>query len=166
MSATFRGAKRHEADFYKTPESAFKPLLPYLRKLPGPFWEPASGDGRLIGWMCDFGLDVGRGGDLNEGYDFLQDDSIRITTLTNPPFSLAQEFCDHAISHSEHTLMLLRLNFLASVKRKDWWIQHTPRALFVLSKRPSFTDDGKTDSCEYCWFYWSDTPVYKGIFFL
>lgn len=164
MSATFRGAKRHEADFYKTPASAFKPLLPYLRKLPGPFWEPACGDNRLVKWMREFGLTAG-GDDLKNGYDFLQDDSIRITTLTNPPFSLAQEFCDHAIRHSKHTLMLLRLNFLASVKRRDWWIQHTPSALFVLSKRPSFTEDGKTDATDYCWVYWSDTPG-VGIFFL
>jgi hypothetical protein len=60
--------------------------------------------------------------------------------------------------------MLLRLNFLGAQRRRDWWKAHEPAALFVLSARPSFTQDGKTDATDYAWFAW--TNRYKGIYHL
>jgi hypothetical protein len=162
MSATCRGAKRHDADFYVTPESAFKPLLSFI-PLVGQVWEPACGDGRLIKWMLENGLGAD-GNDLSNGYDFLKDVTPREAIVTNPPFSLALEFCDHALDCSLDVFMLLRLNFLASKKRQEWWRRNPPAALFVLSERPSFTDNGKTDATDYAWFYWG--KIHKGIFFL
>lgn len=157
MSATNRGATRNERDFYATPEEAFKPLIPFLPR-EWSYWEPACGDGRLIRWMKEAGL-WAFGADLEPQCDypqinFLEDTTFRNCIITNPPFSLAQEFCDHAIKHSNHVFMLLRLNFLASVKRRDWFRQNEPAALFVLSKRPSFTGNGKTDATDYAWVYW------------
>ncbi len=35
-------------------------------------------------------------------------------------------------------MLLLRLNWLASQKRREWFKTHEPSALFVLSERPSF----------------------------
>lgn len=163
MSATCRGAKRHEADFYATPESAFKPLLPFIKAIGAPVWEPAAGDLRLVDWMTENGIQAS-GSDLNKGYDFLHDPDAMACIVTNPPFSLALEFCDHAVRHAPHVFMLLRLNFLASQKRRHWWNIHKPDALFVLSERPSFTDDGKTDATDYAWFYWGN--IHRGFFFL
>jgi len=168
MSATNRGAKRHAADFYATPESAFRPLLPFIkavRSMSAGFevWEPACGDRRLIRWMEKDGIASG-GSDLKNGYDFLKNADEASCILTNPPFSLALEFCDHAINHSPNVFMLLRLNFLASRKRRNWWNAHKPAALFVLSERPSFTDNGKTDATDYAWFYWG--KIHKGFYFL
>lgn len=163
MSATRRGATRRAADSYATPESAFKPLLPYLRIMPTPIWEPACGDGRLCDWMENEDIPA-HGSDLIHGYDFLKDEKRHATILTNPPFSLALEFCHHAIGLSPNVFMLLRLNFLASQKRRTWWRQNLPSALFILSERPSFTEDGATDATDYAWFYWGNT--WKGFFFL
>lgn len=94
------------------------------------------------------------------GQDFLKDTTLRPCVVTNPPFSLAKEFVTHAKSHADEVFMLLRLNFLGAKKRKDWWKQHEPDAIFVLSDRPDFTGDGG-DACEYGWFYWGFR--YKGI---
>jgi len=163
MSSTNRGAVRNASDFYPTPMAAFEPLLHYIKQIPTPIWEPAQGDGRLVarlqhgGWKAD-------GDDLINGYDFLKDHTDRATIITNPPFSLALEFCQHAVKMSPNVFMLLRLNFLASVKRRAWFQANEPTALFVLSKRPCFTDDGKTDSCDYAWFAW--TPYCRGIYHL
>ena len=151
------------ADFYATPEAAFRPLLPYLARLGGKIWEPACGDSRLVKWMQEFGFDAA-GSDLNAGYDFLKDGDRHETILTNPPFSLAMEFCDHARQHAPNVFMLLRLNFLASRKRRDWWRRNPPAALFVLSERPSFTEDGQTDATDYAWFFWGS--YWRGCFFL
>ncbi len=46
--------------------------------------------------------------------------------------------------------MLLRLNYFGGKVRSKLWEEHMPKYCFVHNKRISFTDDGKTDSIEYC----------------
>lgn len=167
MSATNRGAKRALADFYATPEESFLPLLQYL-PMDSVFWEPALGDGRLVRLLRNSGRDAG-GADLHpmkpgaEPVDFLRDPTQRDFIITNPPFSLAKEFVTHAVNHSRETVLLLRLNFLGSKKRRTWWRDYKPNALFVLSDRPDFTGEGG-DACDYAWFYWGRR--WQGIYFL
>lgn len=50
--------------------------------------------------------------------------------------------------------MLLRLAFLESKKRCDFWQKHPVSKLYVLSERPSFTGAG-TDATAYAWFVWN-----------
>ncbi len=159
MSSTNRGAVRNAHDFYATPEEAFKPLLRILPSGMVQFWEPACGDGRLIRWLTESGRLAG-GSDLNTGVDFLKDETRRAFIITNPPFSLAFEFAQHAVAHAPEVMLLLRLNFLASMKRRAWFLANEPSALFVLSKRPDFTGGGG-DSCDYAWFYWG--PFRHGV---
>lgn len=73
--------------------------------------------------------------------------------IGNPPYSLAQEFVNQALGCSRIVCFLLRLNFLGSQKRATWLRANTPSVL-VLPRRPSFTDDNKTDATEYAWFCW------------
>lgn len=176
MSSTNRGSKRKENDFYSTPKEALDPILPHLPKTVE-FWEPAAGDGRLILWLREsgrtaWGIDLNHGfvawmeGEAvgidksNQGRDFLDDKTPRQFIITNPPFSLAQEFVTHSLEVADETMLLLRLNFLGAQKRRDWWKTREPDAIFVLSNRPDFTGDGG-DSCEYGWFYWGHR--YQGI---
>ncbi len=164
MSSTNRGTIRNERDYYSTPEHAFKPLLSLLKPTHR-YWEPCCGDGRIIKWMVQAGF-LCDGADLEPQdpsfpiQDFLTDFTKREFIITNPPFGIAQEFCDHALSHSANVMMLLRLNFLGAQKRADWWRMHEPNALFILSKRPDFTGGGG-DSTEYAWFSWGND--FKGI---
>lgn len=164
MSSTNRGSERAANDFYATPDYAFKPLLPLLYDVPA-VWEPACGDGRLVKWMREAGINAS-GTDLfmdpfGLGHvDFLKDDTFRPFILTNPPFSIAVEFFDHALKHADEVLMLQRLNYLATRERYDWWTKHEPDALFVLSVRPDFDGRGG-DSTDYCWYYWGKR--FKGV---
>jgi len=77
--------------------------------------------------------------------------------ITNPPYKLAQEFIERALQVTSpiggEVAMLLRLNFLGSQKRGAWLVNHVPD-LYVLSERPSFNGNGKTDATEYAWFCW------------
>jgi hypothetical protein len=62
--------------------------------------------------------------------------------------------------------MLLRINYLGSISRHEWWKENSPTALHVLSKRPSFTGKG-TDATDYAWFVWDKSNrLEKGIFFV
>jgi hypothetical protein len=170
MSATNRGATRIESDYYPTPLSSFYPLVPYLDKSLL-HWEPACGDRRLINAMAEFGIyalgiDIEPQDSMYDSVDFLSATTklTKYCVITNPPFTLAKEFIEQAFKLEAFEIFyLLRLNFLGSKGRKEFWLKHEPQALFVLSSRPSFTGKG-TDACEYAWFYWG--LRHKGIFHL
>ena len=74
--------------------------------------------------------------------------------IGNPPYFNALEHVKHAIDCTErHVCFLLRLAFLESKRRADFWEENPCRKVFVLSERPSFTG-GKTDSSAYAFFWW------------
>lgn len=76
--------------------------------------------------------------------------------VMNPPFCLAAEFVTDCVLRFPFVAALLRLNFLASQGRRELIGLRPPQRLLVLSKRPSFTEDGKTDASDYAWFVWDD----------
>lgn len=77
--------------------------------------------------------------------------------ISNPPFSLAMEFIEKSLQDVKNggwVIYLLRLNFLESKKRKEFFDKHMPAYLFVHHARMSFTDNGTTDSVAYCHMCW------------
>ncbi len=77
--------------------------------------------------------------------------------ITNPPFNVAQEFTEHALEMVKEgglVIMLQRLNWLGSQKRKPMWQKLPLAAVYVHSKRPGFDPEkpSKTDSTEYAHF--------------
>lgn len=162
MSATGRGTVRDPKDFYATPWEAFAPLLNGpLRDLSVSYWDPCAGDGRLILWLSEAGRMAG-GADIEPKpsaapiatMDFLQDHTRRSFILTNPPFSIAFEFAQHALDVAPEVMLLLRLGFLGSFERSRWLKANEPNALFVLSSRPSFVMACrcKVKECRHSWF--------------
>jgi len=81
------------------------------------------------------------------------------TIIGNPPYSLAQEIiekCFQISNKNTEIIMLLRLAFLESNKRYEFWQQHPVNKLYILSQRPSFTGKG-TDATAYAFFVWDDS---------
>lgn len=77
--------------------------------------------------------------------------------ITNPPFYLAKEIIEKALNDVEddgYVVMLLRLNFLGSQARFDFFQDNMPESIYVHHKRIGFTEDGKTDSIEYAHMVW------------
>jgi len=96
-----------------------------------------------------------------KGRDFLTTPSALLPTfdmiITNPPFNLAQEFTKKALDMVEDhglVIMLQRLNWLGSQKRKPMWQRLPLAAVYVHSKRPGFNPEkpSQTDSTEYAHF--------------
>lgn len=172
MSATNRGADRARLDYYPTPSWAVRRFLEAAPMPAGRWVEPCAGDGAIIRavsradveWTaieirreCRESLDAS--GATHVIIDDALHDGRRSVTrprfevmLTNPPFTLAMEFIEWGFRAANIVAVLLRLNFLASVRRNEFMRRHPPD-VFVLPDRPSFTGSG-TDSIEYAWFLW------------
>ena len=172
MSSTNRGSTRTSLDFYPTPSWCVHRLLEEV-VLPGGAWlEPCAGNGAIIDAVRAMRSDVEWtavevqphvGSHLHSRSqvtdvhldDFFQlSDDLRRhrVVITNPPFSSAERFIRASLELADHVVMLLRLNFLASLKRAPLMREHPPD-VYVLPNRPSFTGSG-TDSIDYAWFHW------------
>jgi hypothetical protein len=178
MSSTNRNSNTRRADdAYYTPAWCVRALLRTV-KLPGGWWfEPAVGTGAIVRAVNDMRQDVqwtiadivdrlpnpenvpfgyepgacvfGTTYTANGfGWDRGED-----VVITNPPYSRALDFVKGAMKDGKIVVMLLRLNWLAS-KARNRFLLDNPPSVYVLPKRPCFTGDGKTDSCEYAWFVW------------
>lgn len=182
MSATNRGSKRNEADFYATPLETVYSLLDNYDgiKLGDKILEPSAGSGNIIQGLRNRGYTTNyieavelRESELNNldklvKYvnicDFLTEFKTTCkydVIIGNPPYSLAQEFIDKSLellAPGGRLIFLLRTNFLESKKRFEWWQDKTPNGLYVLSKRPSFTGKG-TDATSYSWFIWEKSRI-------
>jgi len=152
MSRTAKKMDRVEGDQYQTPVSAVEPILPYIdfTKV-NSFLEPCVGEGSILNTVspllkktCEiFTADV-----INNSDYFKTKFAAIDLIITNPPFSQALPFLEKSICEAKTVIYLLRLNFLASQKRKEFWNKYTPNYLFVLSRRPCFVWTCKTPGCK------------------
>ena len=173
MSATGRGRERNARDFYRTPRWCVEALLE-CEPIAPPYFDPCCGDGAILEVLAEYGPSAGldihepsaalclsRGLGVGCG-DYLAHDYSEIprgSTVMNPPYRKAAEFIRQAISERSRggkVAALLRLNFLGSSRKRIDLVGPGSclRSVLVLSKRPSFTGDGRTDATEYCWMIW------------
>ncbi|WP_440671190.1 hypothetical protein [Bacillus subtilis] len=177
MSATNRGAKRIESDFYPTPVKTIENFLNNYELHEGTILEPCAGNGNFIKVLRKLGYKnkivaneirveendnlLYSGADYIYNVDFLNErmPEHNITTIiTNPPFNLAREFvtrCKELYPEAE-IIMLLRTAFLESRVRYDFWQNNKVNKLYTLSSRPKFVN-GKTDATSYSFFIWNNT---------
>ena len=167
MSST-RQPKRKGPDIYPTPRPAVESLRSFLIERGALYTndrmlEPCRGGGNIIDVFPEWSWEWC---ELLEGRDYLNTAFRAVQfdwSITNPGFYLALEFLKKSLVEADSVAFLLRLNFLGSQKRRAFWQQHPVKTLLVLSERPSFTVNGKTDSTEYAWFIWS-SRVPPGVF--
>jgi len=157
MSATNRGSERNASDFYPTPSWCTKKLLEKLiLNNVQSFYEPCKGDGAIYDIVPIANKDWS---EIQLGRDYLIGEHKSVDLIiTNPPYSLAIEFIEKALTHSKAVVMLLRLNYLESQKRFNFWQANPPSHLITLSKRPSFTGKG-TDATGYAWVVWNGEGI-------
>lgn len=175
MTATNRGGKRAEADFYPTPAWCVEMLLAGL-DLPGGAWlEPGAGDGAIIRATLALRGDVrftavelrdecrpdlvASGADEVVIADFQSRAALFAAegrrfrvAIGNPPFSAAEAFALLALELADHVVMLERLAWLSDAEVR--------RARFA-ELRPDLYDIGRVDfngeggdSAVYAWHHW------------
>ena len=169
------GAKaRKAADLYPTPPEVTVALMRFL-KLPRStqIWEPACGQGDRVEALRGCGM-LAYGTDIRSGQDFLDSWQPRSTTaacswiITNPPFSLADEFIRHAAEIGKPFAMLLKAQYWHAAKRAQLFREIPPSYVLPLTWRPDFLfkeRDGKKGASplmDVMWCVWL-TPQMQGV---
>lgn len=149
--------KRRKNDYYPTPgwvvDELFSELKPGCLKGKN-FLEPCKGEASVIYNRAALLKPKSREWcELSKGRDYLTKHYKTDAIITNPPFSLAREFLDKSLEQAQFVAYLLRINFLGSQGRHEWWQGKEPTHFFALSRRPDFTGQGG-DNTEYAWFVW------------
>ena len=183
---------RQEDDFYATDPEALELLInapyvygqlakQYLRLCKDDdyyIWEPAAGTGNLSNWLKEHGYNViasdlkFRGAqEIVEGLDFLATVPYNkfkgaaahpLIILTNPPYSLATEFIEHALDilpDGGFYIALMNITYLAGQKRyQRVYSKGSLREIYVFSKRIECWKNGERpkDKCgsiaNYAWY--------------
>lgn len=170
---------RAEFDHYPTDESTVLSCLDELSGyMPDPKYILDAGAGSGVWgrvareiWPCSgiIGVEV-RPSTVIPGYDgwinadFLDENAIRpfgkpgSLVMGNPPYCQAEEFVRRGLGLSQpggRVAFLLRLGFLEGQARGNGLFrEHPPAYVWICSRRPSFTGDGKTDATAYAFFVW------------
>ena len=148
-------------DDFQTPPEALEPLIPYLNK-DWTIWECAVGKGNLFKALKDKGFEV-LGSDINseEPYsiDFLKEKNLvweMDCIVTNPPFSLKQEFLERCYELQKPFALLLPLTTFETAKRQNLFKKYGLQIIFF-DKRINFeTPSGKGSGSWFAtaWFCW------------
>lgn len=151
---------REPMDNYPTPDIATLSLLD-RESFIGLVWEPACGSGNIAKHFprC-IATDIRDNNIYGEtGIDFLKVHREVDHIVTNPPYSLAQQFVEHALDCSSGKVaMLCKLAFLEGKARYSLFKEHPIKTVYVFSKRLPLTKEGDTrkqsSMIPFAWFVW------------
>jgi hypothetical protein len=183
--ASYRKWERKPADLYPTPVDATESIIPMLKAMKRPdgtpikrIWECACGDGRISRVLEHHGFEV-ISTDIRElpgygtgGIDFLNDDPLENyggdmgeidLILTNPPFSLAEEFIRKARSICPNVVLLLKQTYWNTKGRIALWEEHMPSLELKVTWRLAFLKNERGNSplmdCMWCAWYHEEQDV-------
>ena len=188
MSSTNRSSARylHAADYYVTPVKNINDFIINFHKdygsLGNILLDPCAGGDIINPMSYPTAL-------MNNGYRTIETIDLRTDSLanhsgnnylttdlqtiilskpdciiTNPPFNIALEIINKALSDiasGGYVVMLLRLNFFGSKGRKPFWTHNLPMCCYVHSERMRFLNTGGTDSIEYMHCDWKKDSLFK-----
>jgi hypothetical protein len=177
---SYKKWERKPADLYPTPVDGTESLIPALKAMKRPdglpikrIWEPACGDGRLARVLEWHGFEV-ISTDLREfpgygegGLDFLVEHPMTKwgwdvgeidAIVTNPPFSLAEEFIRRALMFTPNVAMLLKQTYWnVGGRSAGLWLDHMPDLELKLTWRLAFLakERGNSPLMDCMWNIWS-----------
>lgn len=140
--------KSGSPDDFQTPKEALYPLLPYLKK-EWTIWECATGKGNIENILKKFGYTV-IGTDILTQNDFLRWQPKKFDCIiTNPPYSLKDEFLERCYKLKKPFALLLPLTTFEGKKRQELFKKYGIQVIFF-NRRINFeTPTGKNSGA---WF--------------
>ena len=171
-SSTMIGGKsnqhgRNAADFYATPPECTIALLDEFGWLFEGLsvWEPACGDGAITKVLRSKKYEVYSSDKYSRGYglskvDFLKSEMWPQSIITNPPFHLAEQFIEKAVTREVPFAMLLKATYWHAAKRSELFNRTRPLAVMAMSWRPAMSPErGKSGTMDFIWTVWRSKPV-------
>jgi len=175
MSSTCRGTERNANDYYVTPHWLIEQFLAVFIPacnidITKPTFDPCAGgcgkhEMSYPTVLKNFGFTNVTTQDIREdsraatpNTDYFKFTNLGYDlTITNPPFDRSVEVAKKAIrevNDDGHVVMLQRLNWLGTAKRKPFWDTAPLKHIYVHHKRASFNPEfpNKHDSIEYAHF--------------
>ncbi|WP_257875765.1 NAD(P)-dependent oxidoreductase [Anaerococcus sp. Marseille-P3625] len=157
---------RVQHDYYATDPQAVEELLK-VESFDKNILEPCCGEGHISKVLEENKYNVTSRDLYYRGYgvggmDFFTTTSWHEDIITNPPYKYAKEFVEHSIKiidDGKRLAMLLKIQFLESVKRRELFEENPPKYVYVFSKRANcvrngvFTNYPSSAVC-YCWYIW------------
>lgn len=164
---------RQENDLYSTHPMAVEHLL-HCEEFAQDIWEPCNGLSHISNTLERFGYNVSKSDIIPyfeglEIIDFLQfNGTWHGDIITNPPFKDADEMVYKAletIQDGHKVAMYMKINFLASQKRKQLFTDYPPKKVYIMSQRFSCARNGDFEhygrgAMDYVWIVWE--KGYKG----
>ena len=161
---------REENDFYATTPEAAEYLLE-LETFSDNIWECACGSGHLSEVFIKNGYTVTSTDLIDRGYGISGIDFLRTVEvfygdiITNPPYKYAKEFVEKAldvIPEGNKVAMFLKLTFLESKSRRQFFTENPPKYIYVSSSRLTCAKNGDFEAMKkaggsaiaYGWFIW------------
>lgn len=168
-------SKRVEYDYYATNPKAVEMLLEKYKLKGYDFLEPCVATGNIANTLmkhqdCNVdGIDI-----VDRGYpNTIVTDYLTYKTekkydgvISNPPFSLAQEFIEKSlelVKDGGQVVMFLKIQFLEGKKREEFFNEFPPKYVYVFRNRMATWNNGKetdengkrwaTTMC-HAWFVW------------
>lgn len=153
---TLVAQKQGGMDDYQTPPEAISILLPHLQRH-WTVWEPAAGEGYLVRALEEVRLKV-IATDIHNDQDFLtyEPGEHYDVIITNPPYSLKDEFLERAYSLRKPFAFLLSLTTLEGKRRQGMFASHGI-SLIIPDRRINFISPDGRDSGSWfltAWFTW------------
>ncbi len=174
--------ERQTEDYYATEPKAVDCLIEETDLVFNKnIWEPASGGNHIADKLRGYGFDV-RTSDIikrcddTEILDFLtSNEKWHGDIITNPPYKIAQKFAEKALESVEEgakVAMFLKVLFLESKGRKEFFKKYPPKYVFISSGRLNCAMNGdfrtyKSSAIAYAWYVWEKgfqgDPIIKWI---
>ena len=167
IGVTENSKDREENDYYATEPLATELLLK-LESFNNNIWECACGENHIVNVLRREGYNV-KASDLIkrvdniEQLDFLKcNEKFNGDIITNPPYKYATEFIYKALDLVEEgskVAMFLKIQFLEGKKRKELFINHPPKTVYVSSSRLGCAKNGEfekhsTRAMAFAWYIW------------
>lgn len=164
--------QRRKSDFYQTPYSMTRQFLdvkfPVYLSLASVL-EPAAGAGAMVEVLRERFGNVQHYDLVRDGKDFLDHSGMVDYVITNPPFSLANQFIEKCMEITKREFALLMpLNYLQGKQRYDRFFcgdavreaRLRLKKVYVFTRMPMLSGevrgDGKypTGMQAYAWYWW------------
>ena len=155
-------------DYYATEPKATEVLLE-VEKFNNNIWECCCGEMHIVDELKKHGYKiyktdiVERSRKLDDVIDFLEYNKPWLgDIITNPPYKQARQFIQKAldiVSIGNKVAMFLKLTFLESKERKQFFLENSPKKIYVSSSRLYCAKNGDfskqfSSAVAYAWFIW------------